>query len=361
MSAFASALGQLGESYGKAGVLRQDSERADKEMVLRQLADKRAQDEANLQQQRFFLEKLAARRPLAMGQSYTEGGKKFQRFWDPDQAKMIDLPEGEVDDPLKEFVRQYKTIHGKDPSPEITDKLFFKDKPESDYEIKQDSKGRFVYMSKDPTKKPIQSDIIGKLAARGAGTGSGDARSIADKAKDIESGLATLKDFPTKERGAIATYMRENKMDAKRKLNAKETALADVVRQIEPKVGQLKKIIEDAGLETDNDWVFGNHSALMQHLRMFGYNRGVAPEKLSGDLIKTAAALQIMGAGPWSIIGRSKYTFETIKQHLPSPSDTPQQLYEKAIFLQGIVDEAKESLGQEAAPSFADPLGVLGK
>jgi hypothetical protein len=45
-----------------------------------------------------------------------------------------------------------------------------------------------------------------------AGAAGVDERSITDKASDVESGFASLKDFPTKERGAIATYMREHKM-----------------------------------------------------------------------------------------------------------------------------------------------------
>ena len=36
--------------------------------------------------------------------------------------------------------------------------------------------------------------------------------------------------------------------------------------------------------------------------------------------------------------------FETIVQHLPAPGDSPALLYDKAQFLQGIVDEARESM-----------------
>jgi len=47
---------------------------------------------------------------------------------------------------------------------------------------------------------------------RGSTATGADERSVSDKAKDVESGFASLKDFSTKERGSIATYMRENKM-----------------------------------------------------------------------------------------------------------------------------------------------------
>ena len=54
---------------------------------------------------------------------------------------------------------------------------------------------------------------------------------------------------------------------------------------------------------------------------------GVVP---NADLIKAAAALQVMGAGPWQTLGRGKYMYETIVQHLPDPKDTPTLLYDKA-------------------------------
>lgn len=177
-----------------------------------------------------------------------------------------------------------------------------------------------------------------------------DTRSVADKAKDVQTGTATLKDFPTKERGAIATYMRENKMSAKPKLTAQESKLSDLTKQIEPKVQQLKKILEDSGLSGQNDWVMGNSSALMQWLRFQGYKHGVKPEKTHSDLIKAAAALQVMGAAPWIQIGRGRYLFDQIIQHLPSPTDTPALLYDKATFLQGIMDEAKSSIPQGDQP-----------
>lgn len=150
---------------------------------------------------------------------------------------------------------------------------------------------------------------------------------------------------PTKYQAAVEQYMEEHNMQVKVKLSPTEQRLLDLSNQMEPKVSQLKKAIEDAGLTNDNSFVFSSHSALMQHLRFYGqYKRGVDPEKFSSNLIKDAAALQVMGAGPWVQLGRGKYMYETIVQHLPSPTDTPALLYSKAQFLQGIVDEARSSL-----------------
>lgn len=152
---------------------------------------------------------------------------------------------------------------------------------------------------------------------------------------------------PAKYQAEVEQYMDEHNIGVKTKLNPAEQRLLDLTNQIAPKVAQLKKAIEDAGLQNENSFIFSNHSSLMQHLRFYGqYKRGVNPERVTGELIRLAAALQVMGAGPWMQIGRGKYMFETITQHLPTPTDTPALLYNKAQFLEGIVDEARASLPQ---------------
>ena len=170
---------------------------------------------------------------------------------------------------------------------------------------------------------------------------------------------------PAKYQAAVEEYMEANGMKGKIKLTAPEQQLKDLTAQMEPKVSQLKKIIEDNGIQNDNSLIFGKHSSLAQAGRFYGeYKRGVKPEQVTADLIKTAAALQVMGAGPWMRIGRGKYLYETIIQHLPSPTDNPALLYDKANFLQGIIDEARSSLPdsgeQGAAPAtelFFDSKG----
>jgi hypothetical protein len=379
MSAFLTALGGLGESYGQAGELRRQAGIQNQELDLRKQAADRQKILAQLAQKKAENELVDIGLP-----QYSDNGIPVRQMWSPSQGKVVQI-HGQGGAPtgmeaLRDFVKKQDPKYQKDLQAIAESELAIdpndtkgamkavlsraeklqdqeeaerKEKAKQDaedkrklegYKLEQDDKGQWWYMPDDPSKSPIRSSVKGKLPKQASG--EGDPRSVADKAKDVQSGSATLKDFPTKERGAIATYMRENKMEAKRKLNASEQKTLDIVNQIEPKIGQLKKTIEDAGLTTDNDWMFGGYSSLAEHLRMFAYNRGVAPEKLSGQLIKTAASLQVMGAGPWMALGRGKYMFETIKQHLPSPTDTPQQLYEKAIFLQGIVDEAKGSLGQ---------------
>jgi len=152
---------------------------------------------------------------------------------------------------------------------------------------------------------------------------------------------------PAKYQAQVEEYMEDHNMEVKIKLSATEQRLSDLLKQMDPKIGQLKKAIEDAKLTSDNSFIFSNHSSLMEHLRFYGqYKRGVKPEAVSANLIKLAAALQIQGAAPWVQLGRNRYTFETIQQHLPSPTDTPGLLYDKVNFLAGIAQEARDSLPQ---------------
>lgn len=152
---------------------------------------------------------------------------------------------------------------------------------------------------------------------------------------------------PTKYRAPVEEYMEDNKINTKVKLSPKEQALKDVIQQIEPKVSQLEKIIEDNKLQGKG----GLGAAIGSHYQFSKYKAGLKPDQVNADVIKAAAALQVMGAAPWMQLGRGKYMFETISKHLPNPTDSPALLYDKAKFLKGIVDEAKDSLPDSSSNS----------
>jgi len=155
---------------------------------------------------------------------------------------------------------------------------------------------------------------------------------------------------PAKYQAQVEEYMSEHNLQVKTKLSASEEKLQLITNQMQPKVSQLKKLIEDNKLQGANSvW-----DALKQRGKFMEYQAHIRPDKVHADLIKAAAALQVMGAGPWQTLGRGKYMYETIVQHLPDPKDTPTLLYDKAQFLQGIIDEARESL-----PHTEDQLNEL--
>jgi hypothetical protein len=196
--------------------------------------------------------------------------------------------------------------------------------------------------------------------------------------QEHEEDVSDQREWQAQQRKLLENFQREmvdTRLEEKYKfLNPQERRLLDTARQMEPKVAQLEDLISKAGLQNSDDAIWNKNSAAMQHLRMYAYKAGVKPDQLHADLIKTAAALQVMGAAPWMQMSRSKYMYETVKQHLPSPTDTPALLYDKAQFLHGIITELKDSLAEAGVPygaaagasqsapaSNADPLGVLGK
>jgi hypothetical protein len=161
----------------------------------------------------------------------------------------------------------------------------------------------------------------------------------------------------------------DDRLNAKsRYMNAAERQQWESIKNLEPMVEKLTDFLEDNKLTGENGYVFGNHSALMQHIRMRGYKAGVAQEAITQELIKDAAAIQIMGVAPWTrAIGRSKANVERITQHLPSPTDTPGNLYDKITWLRdNILVAAKHSLEGLTPPGEtstspdqgADPLNI---
>lgn len=180
-----------------------------------------------------------------------------------------------------------------------------------------------------------------------------DTRSIGEKAKDIQSGVLTLKDLPTKERGAVATFMREHKMQPAPKLTADETKRRDQFKQIEPMIGRMADIFEqNPGLQDHGRGGMFSLDAWGARTKTEKawqeYSHGLPPaDKTLGELIRRAAAIKVMGAGPWMSIGRGKYLYSEIVQHLPATNDTPAQLYDKLQFYRDILEDAKQALPKQ--------------
>jgi hypothetical protein len=201
---------------------------------------------------------------------------------------------------------------------------------------------------REPNDSEIEQYRRNKTGSSGTGGGGGDDRvlkALADKW--MNDGIKP----PAKLQASVETYMEEHGMHPKVKLTSQEQGLLDLTKQMEPKVESLKKIIEDAGLSNSG----GTWDAIKQQAKFYEYKAGIKPDQLHADLIKAAAALQVMGAGPWTKLGRGKYLYETIKQHLPSPTDSPALLYDKVQFLQSIIDDAQASIPKTEGAAQPQP------
>jgi len=143
-------------------------------------------------------------------------------------------------------------------------------------------------------------------------------------------------------------------------MTPQERQVYDTIKQVEPSVQRTIDFLEQTkdsqgkALNEENNYVFGDRSALMQHLRMRGYKFGTKQEDITQQLIKNAALIQVLGARPWMTMGRGKFIYETIAQHLPSPTDTPANMYDKLTWLRdNVLADAKGSLAGYVQPGAA--------
>jgi hypothetical protein len=226
-----------------------------------------------------------------------------------------------------------------------------------------DDKGKPVWMAYDP-EHPDKKVVLGPAGTtRRTGTGGGDGSGIGtptgikDWAQSLADGQHKASEVPTKLRTAVNSYMRANGMKVKKQLNAQQQALTDTIKQIAPKVQTLKNYLETNKLTERNSIgdIIGAQLAWRQ------YKSGQKPAEPYATLIKNAAALKVMGAAPWVRLGRGRYMYEEIVQHLPSPTDSPALLYNKMQFLQTILDEANAALvGDQASAQDVRTGGALG-
>ena len=339
MSSLFSALGQLAQSTGPAVEMNRKEDLAklyaSQQQQQLDIEKQHYQEQAAAKQREDVIRGLAAKRPYKLSE-FNEGGKRYERTFFPETGTIRDLPGGASTDPLEAAKARYQQINGVEMPKELQNQFmkFVKPEPTQKIEMKQAPNGEWVGV---PVKEG-KSGFKGRLPKEGGAASVGASDPLIEKLAKAwhEKGIKPTAKFQS----AVTAYMEDQGWEPARKMSASEQQVATTINQVKPKIDQLMSTIEKNNLQEQGSWVFGDHSALAQHLRMFAYQRGVKPEQVSADLIKGAAALQVMGASPWMRMGRGKYLYETVRQHLPSPTDTPQLLYDKLQFLKGIMDEA---------------------
>jgi hypothetical protein len=152
-----------------------------------------------------------------------------------------------------------------------------------------------------------------------------------------------------KDKPFVEKYMDEHQMQPVQKPTAVERKLNDDIKKVEPMVDKLESFLQDNKLTEEGKGGLFSPSAWRERSKVQKaweeYSHGLPPkDKQLGQLIKYAAAIKIMGAAPWMSIGRGRYIYSEVVQHLPEPTDTPAQLYEKVQFFRTILDDARGSL-----------------
>jgi hypothetical protein len=126
------------------------------------------------------------------------------------------------------------------------------------------------------------------------------------------------------------------------RLSQQERAVVQTDQQLMGNTADVMQYLEKANATSSNSVI----DKLRASVAWMQYNNGFAPtDPLYGPIIKQVAAIGIQGAAPWVRIGRGKYTFETIQKHLPQPTDTPKNMYDKIKWLHdNVIPSSLESI-----------------
>lgn len=102
----------------------------------------------------------------------------------------------------------------------------------------------------------------------------------------------------------------------------------------------------------------GIFDAASQRAKFAAYKAGLPTDPETTKLFENVALLSVVGAGIWSRLGRSRYTFEVIQQHLPQTTDTPELLYDKVKWLRdNVVPAAQDAIANPQPDNSGAPSG----
>lgn len=352
MGSFGAGIASVGGSLAEAQELRRQD-------ALKKQQSDLEQSRFGLEKDRFNFQKQQANRPSYKGFAQV-GGKMVALVQDPDGKMRVQSFDTVSQDAFSQATM--KAIEGiKDPA------LKQAAQDEAGMYLSQgDTKGAFGAVKSRIDKAQADTEAESRRTQQETFSKEQQGRQFKEEEKlvgmrkrlDDTGGLPekTLKALadkwinegikpPSKYQAPVEAYMEERGQKGKVKLTSQEQAVADGIKQVSPMIDRLVNFIEKNKLQDQNGWVFGDNSALSQHLKFYGYQKGKAPDASSSELIKDAAAIQVQGAKPLMTMGRSKYMYETIVQHLPQPTDTPKLLYDKVTWLRdNVIENAKDSL-----------------
>lgn len=122
-------------------------------------------------------------------------------------------------------------------------------------------------------------------------------------------------------------------------------------KQIVSSIDDLLPILEK---KKDDNNIF---DLAKQRIEFEKYKHGIAPDDPAmAKMFENSALLGVIGAAIWSRLGRSRYTFEVIQQHLPHPTDSPKLMYDKVKWLKDNVVPAAQDAIKNPQPD-ATPTG----
>lgn len=155
----------------------------------------------------------------------------------------------------------------------------------------------------------------------------------------LNTGQAKPGDVPGSLKSSVANYMTTNNIETVPPENAMqnnaEAAMKDVTPAITKAMAMLEPYKDQNGI-TD---------AIGQRMKFKEYQFGANPGPLQTAINQWTAFTKIAAASPWSKVGRGKYIFEQIQEHLPDPSkDAPGLMYQKLSDLQQIFKDQQDAI-----------------
>ena len=342
MSAFLTSLASLGSQFGQAkDEVRQEKEA--REQKLHQMNVEDAYLQIAKQQQERQDQELEYRKKSGDLIEFKDG-----RIWSVSQGKFIDQQR---------------------PDPMVTLRKFVETLPPDVQKGARERAQAMVEANPGDLKGAISevmryADEAQKESMRRADEAQKESMRRADEAtrhKEHEEDRKDTQEFQRQQRRELEAFQKNmidwRLADKQKYMTPQERQVYDTIKQVEPSVTRTIDYLEQTKnsdgqpLKEENNYIFGDRSALMQHLRLRGYKFGTKQEDITQNLIKNAALLQVLGARPWMSMGRGKYMYEVVSQHLPQPSDTPAQLYDKLTWLRdNVLEDAKQSLAGYVSP-----------
>jgi hypothetical protein len=194
-----------------------------------------------------------------------------------------------------------------------------------------------------------QDRIDAYVQAHRARLGDVSATAVSTWAKRYQQGDVTIAQVPKELKTEVIEATAG--LPIARKLNNQQLQVFETLGQMSPILDKftkgINKYIElNPDYEDDTGWA-GVTNWLSAKVTAGVYRAGAEPsDEARAELMREAAALSVMGAAPWVRIGRGRWTYEQIQQHLPQIGDTPAKMRENAKFLGEIASDSLQEIQQ---------------
>lgn len=206
---------------------------------------------------------------------------------------------------------------------------------------------------------PFTLDDNGMIPPQAVGTSLGKGIVITEPVRAAANQLLSNKiesdqDVESRIRPATRVVAMRYGWQPHQKLSVQERGILQTDQQITGFANEVLPAIEKAGLQKAN-----SASDSARGLQAWAeYKAGRVPsDPFYAQIIKPVAAIAIAGAAPWTRIGRNKYTFDVIQQHLPQPWQTPARIYDNVKWLQdSVVPSSQQSILGKATGKAQDVI-----